>query len=261
MQKYLDFAKNLANAAGKIMSENFVLGINTEYKVDDTPLTIADTSINKLVIDEVKKEFPSHGVLGEEASFGTERSFLWVVDPVDGAMAYSQGLPNSVFSLALVENGESIVAAVMDPFTERLYWATKGGGAFVNGRELHVNDQNELGPRVFIDVAAHFKLKDFDVLKTMAVLAGRGVKVTKSFTAISNALPVATGQHAASIVVLEYPWDGAAVSLVVAEAGGKVTDLAGKQRLWHQPGEGFVVSNGRLHDELITILHQSTLPS
>lgn len=258
MQEYLEFAKRLANAAGKIMNENFVLGINTEYKVDDTPLTIADTSINKLVIDEVKKHFPDHGVLGEEASFDTDRSLLWVVDPLDGTMAYSQGLPNSVFSLALVENGETIVAAVMDPFTHRLYCATKGGGAFVNDHAVHVNDQQELGPRVFIDIAAHFKLKDFDALKTMALLANRGVKVTKSFTAISNALPIATGQHAASLVFLEYPWDGAAVSLIVTEAGGKVTDLAGNARLWNKPGDGFAVSNGLVHDELIAMLRQST---
>ena len=258
MQAYLEFAKRLAKEAGRIMDENFVLGVTTEYKADDTPLTIADTSINKLVIDEVKKRFPDHGVLGEEASFDTDRPLLWVVDPLDGTMAYSQGLPNSVFSLALVEKGETIIAVVSDPFTDRLYWATKNGGAFVNGTELHVSDQHELGPKTYIDIAAHFMLKDFDALKTMALLAGKGVKVTKSFTAISNALPVATGQHAASLVFLEHPWDGAAVSLIVAEAGGKVTDLAGNVRLWNKPGDGFVVSNGLVHDELIAIIRQST---
>ena len=257
MQDYLEFAKQIANAAGKIMNDNFVLGINTDYKADNTPLTIADTSINKLVIDEVKRRFPDHGVLGEEASSGTDCSLLWVVDPLDGTMAYSQGLPNSVFSLALVENGETIVAVVMDPFTHRLYWAIKGGGAFVNDIALQVNDQHELGPKTYIDVAAHFKLKDFDALKTMALLANKGVKVTKSFTAISNALPIATGQHLASLVFLEYPWDGAAVSLIVTEAGGKATDLAGNARMWNKPGDGFVLSNGLIHDELIAILRQS----
>src|SRR5690606_7148188 len=112
MDEYLAFAKTLATEAGQIMRDHFVLGIDTEWKQDATPLTIADTSINQLVIDQVKQRFPTHGVLGEEASFGTDREYLWVVDPVDGTMPYSHGIPTSTFSLALVQNGQPIVAAV-----------------------------------------------------------------------------------------------------------------------------------------------------
>jgi len=261
MDEYIAFAKQLANQAGNIMREHFGLNIDTQYKTDNTPLTIADTSINQLVIDEVRKHFPEHGVLGEEASFNVDREYLWVVDPVDGTMSYSHGLPTSTFSLALVQNGHTVVAAVEDPFTHRQYYAVKGAGAFVNDQRLHVNDQAELGPKTFIDLAAHFSLKSFDAVKVMATLASKNVRATKSFTAIYNTLPVAAGQHAASIVFLESPWDGAAVSLIVTEAGGKVTDLAGHERAWNQPGDGFVASNGVMHDQLLEILHQSTLGS
>lgn len=258
MQDYLAFAKEIATRAGAIMRDNFGLNIDTTYKADNTPLTIADTTINQLVIDEVKKRFPEHGVLGEEDSFATDREYLWVVDPVDGTMPYSHGLPTSVFSLALVHEGHTIVAAVNDPFTSRLYYATKDGGAFVNDQRLSVNDQAELGPKTFMDVAAHFTLKKFNALYVLGELAKQNVRASKSFTAIYNALPVATGQYAASVVFLESPWDGAAISLIVTEAGGKVTDLAGNERQWNQPGDGFIASNRVLHEQLVALLRQST---
>ena len=257
MQEYLEFAKQIAGQAGQIMRDNFVLGIDTQYKADETPLTIADTSINQLVIDEVKSRFPSHGVLGEEDGFGTDREYLWVVDPVDGTMPYSHGLPTSVFSLALVKDGQTLVSAVNDPFTNRLYYASKDGGAFVNDQQLKVNEQSEFGPQVFIDVAAHFTLKNFDALDIMAQLAAKNVRVSKSFTAIYNTLPVATGQHAACVVLLEHPWDGAAVGLVVTEAGGRITDLSGRERLWNQRGDGFLATNGVIHDQMLEILNRT----
>lgn len=258
MQDYLDFAKRIADHAGKIMNDNFVLGIDKKWKEDNTPLTIADTSINELVIQEVKKHFPDHGVLGEEASFSTDREYLWVVDPVDGTMPYSHGLPTSVFSLALVHDGQPIVAVVQDPFSDRQYAAAQGGGTFLNGQRLHVNNQAELGLKVFVDVSARPKFKGYEVAKIMSVLMDKGVYATRSLSAIYYSLPVVTGQHGGSVCLLEFPWDGAALALLVTEAGGKVTDLNGRPRRWDTYGDGFVTSNGVLHDELLDMLRQST---
>lgn len=255
MQQHLDFAKQIAEKAGKIMSQNFMLGMAKEWKQDNTPLTVTDTVVNQLVIEEVKQRFPDHGVLGEESSFDTDKKFLWVVDPVDGTMSFSHGIPASVFSLALVKDGQPIVAVVKDPFSDRTYYASKGSGTFVNDQPLRVNDQSELGPQVFIDIAGRFSLKEFDVIKVLEILASKQVRVSKSFSAIFNALPVVTGQYAASIVLLEYPWDGAAIGLLTTEAGGKVTDLHGNDRRWNRYGDGFIVSNSLIHGQLIDILN------
>jgi myo-inositol-1(or 4)-monophosphatase len=257
MKDYLELAKQLATQAGQIMQENFVLGMDKEWKSDNTPLTIADTSINELVINEVKKNFPGHGVLGEEASFNQESEFVWVVDPVDGTMPFSHGIPTSTFSLALVQNGQPIVAAVQDPFSNRQYTAIKGEGAFLNGERLHVNSQGALELKVFIDVSARPKFQGFDAGKLLSSLMEKGVYATKSLSAVYFALPVVTGQHAASICLLEFPWDGAAIALLVEEAGGKVTDLNGQQRQWNEFGDGFVVSNGLVHEALLKELQVS----
>lgn len=258
MDEYLEFARKIAKQSGEIMRNNFELGMQKEWKSDDTPLTVTDTAISQLVIDGVKSRFPEHGVLGEEDSFATEREYLWVVDPVDGTMPFSHGIPASVFSMALVKNGRTEVAVIADPFSDRLYWASKGQGAYVNDQKLQVNQQSELGPQVFVDIAAKFNFSGLDGIKVLNALVKANVRVTKSFTAVYNALPVVTGQHAASIVLLEFPWDGAAISLITTEAGGKVTDLYGKERLWNQNGDGFVVSNGVIHDQLLAILAESS---
>jgi myo-inositol-1(or 4)-monophosphatase len=253
MENFEKLAKDLAAQAGQIMLNNFKLGMDSEWKEDDTPLTVSDSTINQLVIDEVKAHFPDHGVLGEEDSFGTEREYLWVVDPVDGTMPFSQGIPTSVFSLALVHKGETIVGVVQDPFADRQYLALNGGSAYVNGAKMQVNTQDELGPKTFVNIAGHSKVKGFDAIAMLASLDKKKVRVSKNFSAIYWALPVATGQHAGAFIMLEYPWDGAAVSRIVAEAGGKVTDLRGHERSWNQPGEGIILSNGVIHDQLLEI--------
>jgi len=258
-QDYLNFAKDLAEKAGEIMRKNFMLGMTKEWKQDNTPLTVTDTAINELVIQGVKAKFPDHGVLGEEDSFATDKEMLWVVDPVDGTMPFSHGVPASTFSLALVKNGQPIVAAVEEPFIGRTYWATKGGGAFVNGDKLRVNDQEQLGPQVFIDIDARFVLDGFDSLAVMRELAASDVRVSKSFSVVYYSLPVVSGNYAACVAFIEYPWDGAAISLIATEAGGKVTDLHGKERRWDEPGSGFIVSNGRIHDTLLDILKRTRL--
>ena len=102
-EKELDFAKALALEAGEIMRKYFRSDrLGTVQKDDLTPLTVADTAINDLVIERVQHEFPEHGVLGEEASYEPNRQWIWVVDPIDGTSPYSCGIPISTFSLALV---------------------------------------------------------------------------------------------------------------------------------------------------------------
>src|SRR6266404_2863697 len=92
----LEFAVATAKSAGETMRRYFRADdLGTEWKGDATPLTVADTKINDFVIEEVKAHFPTHGVHGEEASFSTNREFVWVCDPVDGTMPYSIGLPIS----------------------------------------------------------------------------------------------------------------------------------------------------------------------
>src|SRR4051812_11328552 len=142
---YKKFALDLAEKAGAIMKKNFDLKMTKQLKADKTFVTETDLAINTMVSEAVKNNFPEHGIITEEAaSENSDKEFVWVCDPVDGTIPFSHGVPTSVFSLALVQNGKSIVGVVNDPFSNRLYYAEKGKGTFMNGKKISVSENASL---------------------------------------------------------------------------------------------------------------------
>lgn len=138
-EEYLQFAKDIAKQAGNIMLKYFNMDNGASYKGDKTIVTLADTEINSYLIKKVKEKYPNHSVDGEEEQFG-KSDYVWVCDPVDGTAMYARHIPVAVFSLALVIEGESKVGVVFDPFTNNLYTAIKGKGAYKNDEIITVND-------------------------------------------------------------------------------------------------------------------------
>ena len=138
-EEYLEFAKAIAKEVGKIMLKYFNMDNGASYKGDKTIVTLADTEINSYLIKKVKEKYPNHSVDGEEEQFG-KSDYVWVCDPVDGTAMYARHIPVAVFSLALVVKGESKVGVVFDPFTNNLYAAIKGKGAYKNDEKITVND-------------------------------------------------------------------------------------------------------------------------
>lgn len=234
-QKELTFAQQLAKQAGAIMQRYFrAADTNSEWKEDHTPLTIADTAVNNLVIEQVKKYFPDHGVLGEEASFEPQRQLIWVVDPIDGTMPYSIGIPISTFSLALVDrtDGQPVVGIVLDPHLDHLYTSVRDQGAFLNGQSLHTASVTNF-THTYVSVIGGTMQGEQAYLTPgicSDILREQGAKCLCLFSQIYSAARVASGELAGSIFGYGSPWDSAAVSLLVEEAGGIVTDLTGKPR-------------------------------
>ena len=138
-EQYLEFAKDIAREAGNIMKKYFERKDISSYKGDKTIVTFADKEINSYLIDRVKTQFPTHCVDGEEEQFG-ESKYVWVCDPVDGTAMYARSIPVAVFSLALVIDGVSMVGVIYDPFTDNMYTAIKGKGAYQNGERISVKD-------------------------------------------------------------------------------------------------------------------------
>ena len=135
---YLEFAKDVAKYAGKIMLKYFNQDNGEKYKIDKTIVTLADTEINSYLVKRVKEKYPNHAVDGEEEQFG-KSNYKWVCDPVDGTAMYARHIPVAVFSLALVVDGEPILGVVYDPFTNNMYSAVKGEGAYKNNQKMKVN--------------------------------------------------------------------------------------------------------------------------
>jgi fructose-1,6-bisphosphatase/inositol monophosphatase family enzyme len=256
LSEYLDFTKELAIEAGEIMYSNFLAGSKKEWKEDRTPLTATDTQINRLVIEMISKKFPAHSILGEEESHNLGAQLTWVCDPVDGTMPFSHGLPISTFSLALTENGRPIVGAVYEPYTKRLFWASKEGGAFLNNKAIHVNENQTLD-HALIDMAGiPFSLLPVVKIKEgfLRALYEKGVYSTQLWSIILPSALIAAGQYSATIFNITKPEDAAAIKLIVEEAGGKVTDLFGNEQLYNQPIKGFIASNGHIHHDLVNLV-------
>lgn len=262
-EEYLEFAKGLASEAGVIMERYFrAEDIGTTIKEDKTPITLADTAINKLVIEKVRSTYPNHGVIGEEESFDNGGELVWVVDPVDGTIPFSIAMPLSTFSLGLVSrtDGQSLVGVINDPFLKHLYWAVKDGGAYLNQTQIAATKQTDLRGS-YISVLGTFggdtktpgsKKQTGEYIQK---LESTGAKYFSLLSQAYSAARVASGELIASVFAYGSPWDSAAASLIVAEAGGVVTDLEGKIRRYDEFGKGCLLSANRTtHQELLRLL-------
>lgn len=261
MENYLEFAKNLAKEAEEIALKYFSLEIKNTWKDDNTPLTRADIEINDLVIKRVNENFPEHSIYGEEQSELKENSkYIWVCDPIDGTMPFSNGLPIFTFSIALVDqlSGLPVLGVVNDPVLKNMYWAIKNGGAYRNGKSLSVLKNESLENTYLISEASGIAV-GFSNLPLIKTLSEKKCRVMKFLSFIYGAIQVSNGKFVGAIFYNPYGHDVAALKIITEEAGGKVTDLNGEERRYDEDGTGCIVSNGLLHNELLKIVQSGKI--
>lgn len=259
MNDYKEFAIKIARQAGSIIKENFVLGMDHVIKSDNTPVTETDIKINTLLLKSVKENFPEHNVLAEEESDMSQQSeFVWVCDPVDGTIPFSHGLPISTFSLALVKNGESILGVIYDPFQDYLFFAEKGKGAYLNDKKISVSKAD-----TFYGAVANCEFYNtaiYDTSKLAVYLQMiKGVQAMRLSSFIFSVALVAVGEMAFAVYPGKFAHDAAAGKVIIEEAGGKATDLFGKEQKYDREINGFLVSNGLLHEEVTKIIKETVV--
>lgn len=251
MEEYLEFAKDIAYEAGKIMLKYFNMENGASYKGDRTIVTLADKEINSYLIKMVKEKYPDHSVDGEEEQFGNS-NYVWVCDPVDGTAMYARHIPTAVFSLALVIDGKPVVGVVYDPFTDNLYSAITGKGAYKNSEKICVNDY-ELDDMRSVSNFDMWSNAEHDVYKLISNL-GRKTYFVSVGSVIRACMCVASGEFNLAIFpgTKRKNCDIAAAKVIVEEAGGKVTDFFGNDQRYDQDINGAIISNGIVHDEVIS---------
>lgn len=252
-EKELAFAKDLAVTAGDMILKGFENVDNVVWKPDNTPLTETDEAINRLTIERIKTGYPDHGVLGEEDSYEPERSKLWVVDPIDGTQPFSIKIPTCVYSLAYVEGGRPKVGVVNDPFTGQLYWASRDGGAFVNGRPLRVSDDESFQGSYFVLSSRMGGDGRVTTGQLFDRIQERGGKTFNFRSIVYGYMTVASGRAAASVAGSIKPWDLAAAQIILEEAGATVTDYDGQPIQYDVAENGVVVSNGKIHQDTLEL--------
>lgn len=252
-QVYLQFAKDIAYKAGEIMIKYFNQFNDSNYKEDNTIVTIADKEINKYLINEVREKFGTHSVDGEEESNG-KSNLVWVCDPIDGTALYARQIYNSVFSLALVENGEPIIGVIYDPFMDNMYHAIKGQGAYQNDKKIEVNNLklNDKRSISHYDMWPNSEYNIYDIIKELGE--------NSYFISIGSIAKASTEVAKGNFTLALFPGtkhkncDIAAAKIIVEEAGGKVTDLFGNVQKYDKDINGAIISNGIIHQEIISII-------
>ncbi len=239
-----------------MIKANFALSMEKEWKEDNSPLTATDTVINNMVINAVKEAYPEYGLITEEGGgnyLGQE--YAWVCDPVDGTIPFSHGVPTCTFMLALTKNGESILGVVYDPFADHMYYAAKGEGAFMDGNKIKVSNTKSLDKSVVGLVM--WREAKFQLTKMLPNLLDKGVIDFRIPSIGYLDMLVANGEFVAAIHPGAYSWDSAAPKIIVEEAGGKFTDLLGKNSDYTKEVDGHLASNGVLHEELLQMIRES----
>lgn len=249
-KEYLEFAKEIAYEAGKIMRKYFNEDNGECYKLDQTIVTKADVEINEYLIKRVKERYSNHSIDGEEKQFG-ESNYVWVCDPVDGTAMYARHIPTSVFSLALVIDGAPVVGVIYDVFTDSLYSAIKGEGTYRNDVRIHVSDITFEDKRsiAHFDMTPRSKYNIYEVVQEL----GKKTYFVSIGSVARAALEVANGGFSVAIFPLteHKNCDLAAAKVIVEEAGGIVTDLFGNEQRYDKDINGAIISNQVVYTETL----------
>lgn len=256
MEEYLNFAVDIAKYAGEKIRNNFLKVDKINFKADKTVVTEIDKDINHYLIEKVREVYPEHSVIGEEEVDVHSGDYVWVCDPVDGTGMFTDGVPVSVFSLALVVDGEVQVGVVYDPYLDRMYTAIKGKGAYCNEEKISVNNLHlgDLGYRINYEMWNNSKFDTMFIARDLLDQA----RVSAIGSVARSCMAIASGYFSCDLFPgMEHGnCDLAASSLIVEEAGGRVTDFYGNKQRYDKDINGAIISNGVSHDEILSKVKQ-----
>ncbi len=259
MDDILEFAVATARAAGYLLCKRYGQDHSVHLKSTDIDLvTDADIASERLIVDAIRKEFPSHEIISEEGlgiiqDATAESPPVWLVDPLDGTVNYAHGYPPWGVSLSFSKGGRILLAVTFDPLRDEIFTAQPGRGACCNGERIEVSDVAEMYQAL---VATGFAYKRATVadnnLAEFGAVMPQVQGVRRAGSAVLDLAHLACGRLDGYWEMHLQPWDWAAGSLLVEEAGGTVTDLRGKP--WSLDSKDIVASNGPLHAKLLARL-------
>lgn len=252
----LSVALRLADAADEITRSRFrAADLVVDRKPDRTPVTDADTAVEDVLRTLLAAERPTDAILGEERGGTLGAGRTWIVDPIDGTKNFLRGGPVWATLIALVAERRPVVGVVSAPALVRRWWAHLGGGAFGSAfgaepRRLRVSEVGELDDAYLSTTDLNAWVTHHSRDRYLALV--EACWETRAFGDFWQHCLVAEGAIDLAAEPIANSWDLAAVQLLVTEAGGEFTDLAGKPGFDHGTA---LASNGLVHAAALTILN------
>jgi myo-inositol-1(or 4)-monophosphatase len=257
MKTILDIAVEKAVALVKEVGELLLQDIDDKKVVSKSGtanfVTEIDLKVQEIIVNKLKQILPESSIIAEETKESTFSlsKYTWILDPVDGTTNLMYGLKYSAIALGLVVDGIPYAGIVYNPYLREVYTAQKGQGAFVNGQQIEVTNT-----RMLADSLITFGTSPYDRGKAdetfritkKVFLKCRDIRRTGS--AALDICNVAAGRMDGFFEMELQPWDYAGASVILEEAGGKITDWQGK-KLSYINKTAAIASNIYIHDELM----------
>ncbi|MCB9494353.1 MAG: inositol monophosphatase [Desulfobacteraceae bacterium] len=252
--KFLEIAKQAAFDSGEILNAYFRENPEVTKKGPVDIVTAADIESEKKIIEIISKNFPDHFILSEESGkIEGSSEFEWIIDPLDGTTNFANKLPIFSVSIALYKNQKPLIGVVFNPYTEELYWAVNGNGAFLGEKKISVSNKKNINdslivtgfPYNFMEILDELSQRFFNVLKI-----SRGVRRLGS--AALDLCFVASGVFEGFFEQNLKPWDTAAGIIIAHEAGAIVTDF--KNNRFNPYMNEIITSNGYIHNSLLNAM-------
>jgi myo-inositol-1(or 4)-monophosphatase len=250
MELTLDFVIELSKNAGKILLDRLDDVHTLDYKGPTNIVTEVDRKAEAFIVGEIKKAFPGHTIVAEEGgkTMGEEGKY-WYIDPIDGTSNYARGIPLFCVSIGYEEDGKMRFGCIYDPVRGECFSATRGEGAWLNGKPIHVSKTSKMIDAMLVTGFPYDLQQEENNLEYFNQII-KEVHVVRRFgSAALDQAYVAAGRLDGYWEIGVEVWDIAAGSLIVEEAGGKVSTMRGDSD-YMKPPYAILVSNGILHDQI-----------
>jgi len=250
MNDFLAIAVDAAREAGTMLRAAFDRPKTISYKGEVDIVTESDKRSESIILSKLRSHFPDHAIVAEEGGRGAAAGakYCWHVDPLDGTTNFAHSYPCFAVSIGLVEDGQPLVGVVLNPMTNELFTAIRRQGAYLDGKQIHVSPIEKLATSlVSTGFPTHQRANNRNIHYYWEfTMRSHGVR--RDGSAALDLCSVACGRFDGFWEFGLHSWDTAAGALIVKEAGGIVTDLAGEP---YRPSESSILAtNGHIHEEM-----------
>lgn len=259
--EHLDFATDLARAAGSILREYQRCDKQVELKGRANLVTIADRESEALLVREIRSRYPEHSILTEESgTLGPPGEDRWIIDPLDGTTNFAHQYPFYCVSIGFERNGRVVCGVVYDPLRDELFRAARGVPPTLNGDPIRVSTVPSLRDSLLMTGFSYaFREKIETVIGQFRAFMIESQAVRRGGSAALDLCYVACGRVEGFWELDLHPWDTAAALVIAEEAGARVTDFRGRPYSVYL--KEILASNGGVHDEMLGVLQSTGRPS
>src|SRR3972149_10935073 len=251
---FLKVAEHAARTAGSILLKYLGQPLEVEFKGDADLVTKVDRLSEEAIVSIIRDNYPDHQILAEEGTNQESASkFRWIIDPLDGTTNYAHAFPCFAVSIGLEVSGKIVAGVVYDPVRDECFTGEDGGGAYLNGKSIHVSDIDILDKALLATGFPDDRRENADeYLHDFKNFLQKAQELRRPGAASIDLCYVASGRLDGFWECKLHPWDVAAASVIVKEAGGRMSVFKGKEYSIY--GEETLASNSRIHEEMIEVL-------